>query len=374
MDRRAALEAAFDKHSEEETEDTSVIEGESSEVEQEATEDSQDTGEQIREKDAALEMPEGGKKEPKTPSSEPMGAKAKETQPKEKKEDEALGRAAQAASGGADTKPPISWKAAAKEQWAKLPLDIKNEVLRRETEISKYISANDHHRKFTEGFAKTVQPFMPLIQAQGSTPLQAVRNLMTTAAGLSTGSTEQKARIVAEIIGNYGVDVETLDKILASGAHKTSNSGSGHVDPAIMQALRPMYEFMGEVRQAREMSEQRKRQEAEALIEQHSNLPFFDDLAEDIADIMEIAAKRGVELNLQQAYEKAVALNPDISKVINQRKAAEEARANGGTRLAKAKRAASTITGAPVGGSGGSSAPKSRRDALEAAWEEHASH
>lgn len=375
MSRREALEAAFDKlENEEEEVDTG---GTTDEVEQEGAQGAAGEGEPKPpvEEGTPLEDAAGGKDKQKEAPADGVGAKPEKTELKGAQKDAAGERAAAAAAGSGTEagKPPVSWKPGAKEQWAKLPVDVRNEVARREKEINQYISQNDHHRKFSEGFAKTVQPFSHLIQAQGSTPLQAVRNLFTTAAGLMTGNADQKARIVAEIIGNYGVDVEALDKVLSGGGHQTPAPGRAAVDPMILQALQPVYGFMNEVQQARQAREQRQLQEAEAMVEKSSDLPYFDDLREDMADIMEIAAKRGVEMSIQQAYEKAVALNPEVSQIIARQKAIEEAKRNGGTRLAKARRAASTLTGAPAGGAGNTGAPKTRRDALIAAWEEQES-
>lgn len=375
MDRKEILEAAFDK-AESGDDDTAVLEqGATDAPLEEADKGSEGSGEPEQKvtPDKALADGKGGKK-PEEISSGAVGAKAKEAQQKAPPKDEALGRAAQAAAGGADgTKAPVSWKPAAKEQWAKLPVDIRQEVLRRETEISKYISQNDHHRKFGESFTQIVKPFYPLIQAQNSTPLQAVKNMMTTAAGLAVGNPGQKAQIVAEIIGNYNIDIEMLDKLLSgqTNPQHQQSRGQGSIDPAMLQALQPVFGFMDEVKQARTQREQRQVQEAHALIEDKSTtLPFFEDLTDDMADLMEIASKRGIELTLEQAHEKALALNPEISKIVATQRATEEARKNGGTRLSQRRRAASTISGGPSGGGDGKTVPKNRKEALEAAWDE----
>jgi sugar phosphate isomerase/epimerase len=136
--------------------------------------------------------------------------------------------------------------------------------------------------------------------------------------------------------------------------------------------MQPIYGFMNEIQQLKQMREQRQQQEAIAVVEDSSDLPYFDDLRDDMADLLDIAAKRGVEMTLQQAYEKAVAINPDISAAVSKQKAIEEAKRNGGTRLARARRAASTITGAPAGVPGGHGKPSSRKEALEAAWDDMA--
>ncbi len=371
MSRREALEAAFDELESQETD----LEAEN-ETNKE-TPPERDRGgepEQAGPEDKEVEDPKGRAPDGEETSAGAVGDKTKEVKQEKATKDEALGRAAEAAAGASEsTKPPISWKPAAKEQWAKLPLDIKSEVLRREQEMSRFISQNDHHRKFTESFANIVKPYHHLIQAQNSTPLQAVKNVFSTMAGLTLGNQEQKARIVSEIIQNYGIDIQTLDRVLSGSVTNDPAPPRASMDPAIAQALQPVYGFMNEIQQARQQTEQRKEQEAVALIEKHADKPFFDDLRDDMADLMEIAAKRGVDMTLEDAYQKAVSLNPEISAILASRKAAEEARKNGGTRIARARRAASTITGAPANGADGKASPKTRREQIAAAWDEASS-
>lgn len=370
MGRREELEAAFDKLEAEDTagEDSNAHNEERVEAEPGVRETAPGAAD-----DKTLESSASGEKDKKTSLDKSVGNPPEEKEEKQVK-DKALERAAIASASTADaTRAPISWKPGVKEKWNTLPVDVKQEILRREKEMSQFITQNDHHRKFTESFAQIVKPYHHLIQAQNSTPLQAVKNVFNTMAGLTLGNQEQKARIVSEIIQNYGIDVRILDQVLSSGVSiNQAPARTASMDPTIMQALQPVYGFMNEIQQARQQREMRQMQEAEALIEQHAEKPFFDDLRDDIADLMEIAAKRGVDMSIDQAYEKALALNPEMSKIVADRKAAEQARMNGGTRVAKARRAASTITGAPVGTPDGKGGPKSRREALEEAWEEAA--
>src|SRR5688572_15754765 len=139
MDRREVLEAAFDELEND-------TEGTTDEVVEETAEVTDGSGEseQTPTQDKALEDAKGGEKESNEALARTVGAKAKETEQKAKGKDEALSRAAEAAKQtgavGEVGKAPISWKPAAKEQWAKLPVDIRQEVIRREQEMSRFIS------------------------------------------------------------------------------------------------------------------------------------------------------------------------------------------------------------------------------------------
>jgi len=76
-----------------------------------------------------------------------------------------------------------------------------------------------------------------------------------------------------------------------------------------------------------------------------------------------MAANRGINMSLKEAYDRACMLNPSISQVIQARKAAQS--------MTGKKRAAVSITGGP-----GAPQPKEVGDtitsAIEAAWDAHA--
>jgi hypothetical protein len=79
----------------------------------------------------------------------------------------------------------------------------------------------------------------------------------------------------------------------------------------------------------------------------------------DMADLMDMAAKRGQAMSMEQAYEKAVLMHPQISQIIS-------ARSSQGSMQNK-RRAASSVSGS-LGGPGGHSEPDSTRAAIEDAW------
>lgn len=260
---------------------------------------------------------------------------------------------------------PNSWKPAEREHWAKIPAEAQAAIQRREQEVQKTLSQSAGARKFQDEFVNTIKPFSHLIRAQNSTPIQAVQNLMTTAAGLTVGNAEQKAKIVCEIIENYGVDIATLDAVL-SKQPVPSGQPKGALPAEFAQMLQPVYGFMDEIKQAREQHQQQVTEKAQEEVAKF-NPPFLDDVANDMADLMDYAASKNQTMSLQQAYDIAVNLKPDIKKLIDQKKAAAVVAGNSQD-LARKRRAASSVQGAPIGG-GAPAAPANRRDALVAAWD-----
>lgn len=247
----------------------------------------------------------------------------------------------------------------------------------RERHIEQTLTQTATMRKFATDFAQMVQPYSHLIRAQNSTPLQAVHNLMSTAAGLMQGNPQQKAEMVAQIMGNYGVDVQLLDQVLAKAYNPQTAQFNAQQNSAPPAWAQPIFAWMNKAEQTQQQYEAQQRQIADQEIEQMSSQPFFDDLRDDIADIMEIAAKRGKIISLQDAYKKAVELDPEISKLVKKtpvQSAPQNDVSRAASTLARARKAAKTIHGAPRGEGGKSDKPKTRREQLSEAWDEQSSN
>jgi len=288
------------------------------------------------------------------PAASPAQAQAPEQQPQPPAKEELAA--------------PPGWKAGAREHWAKIPRAAQEEIVRREKETSQTLRESAVARKLANDFQQTINPFLPLIQSQNSNPLQAVKNLMTTAAGLSVGTQLQKAQIVREIIQNYGIDIQTLDQVLSGQPPQQGGGAPQQSQMAPPPWAMPLFNFMNGVQQSRAQREQQMVADAEAETEAFAaKNEFFEDVREDMADLMELAANRGVVLSMDEAYKRAIAMNPDISAVVSQRAAAKKAQSNN---IQRNRNAASSISGAPRNApTGAKSGEDSRRAAIEEAWD-----
>lgn len=355
---REALDAAFKKQeeiggSEEDAEEPvrdSPEEEPAEESEQKEVAKDDDAGSEVQ---GDEEEGDGGHPEEESAKGEASDKPAK-TPPAKSGGKEGDGKDAAPADG--DLKAPVSWKPATREHWAKLPKEVKEEIHRREKEIEKGLHQASGYRKVAEEYFQTLRPFEQLIRAQNSTPARAITSLMTTAARLTMGTKAQKAQTVAEIMQNYDVDIPTLDSILAGKAPKEEDDKLSKI---LDERLKPVTEFISSVQTSRQQAHQKSEEEVNAELEKFAADPkneFFSDVVDDMADIMDLAAKRGQKLTLDDAYKKACLMNPEISKVINQREAAKKGELEAAA-LAKKRKAASSIKGArsEEGGGGSSS-------------------
>ena len=96
--------------------------------------------------------------------------------------------------------------------------------------------------------------------------------------------------------------------------------------------------------------------------------PFFDDVRDDMADIMEMKAKRGQTITLQEAYGIDTQINPNTASQIRQQATVQTATQQH-QQAQRARVASSSVTGSPATtGSFVNSGDGSLRGAIEAAF------
>lgn len=255
-------------------------------------------------------------------------------------------------------KPPANMKARLRETWANVPKEFQEEFHRLNVEAKKALDTSSQARRTAEAFQQTVQPYMPFMQGE---PMQVVGNLLQTAVQLQTAPPAHKAALVAQIIKGYGVDVNALADIL-EGQQPAAQ-------PQQPQQFRdPRFDqFMGHLQQMQAQRGSKIQQEAAGELEKFaSKAEFLEDVREEMADLMEAARKRGRTLTLEDAYERACILNPEVRPLYEQRKQVQtQANARASTQAARA--ASSSVRHeptAPTQSAGG----QSLRDSIEAAW------
>ena len=261
-------------------------------------------------------------------------------------------------------KAPQSWKPGAREAWGSLPADVRAEVHRREREAAHVMQETAQARQVHTYVNQLQQQFAPALAAENVNVLEAASNLMGLASRLRFGTAAEKAQLTAQIVQSYGVDITALDNALAG----LPPVPQGRQAPGIEQFRDPrLDELLATLQQTRQQREAAAAQEAVKEVETFgSGKEFFADVREDMADILEVAARRGFDMSLEDAYNRACSMNPDISKVLAARQAAGAAGTNRSTQ--QARRAATSVRGTP--GNGGSTPqPNDLRGAIEAAIE-----
>jgi hypothetical protein len=268
---------------------------------------------------------------------------------------------------------PVGWKAGAREAWAKVPPEAQRAVLDREREVSVLMQQTADERRTASQFASTLEPYRQQLQQQGyKDPFTAVNEIVGTAVRMQTGTMEQRAQATYEVIKSFGIDINALDNAIVNGGQLPAGSEAPNrqMEEMLNKRLAPIDALMQQRTQQNENTQHVNQQQARQDVATFSETAeFISDVRTTMADLMQLAAKDGRVLTMPQAYETACKLNPEVSKVIQQRENAQ--RVNGRNQELENKQvAASSVTGVPAGG-GDMTKLNTLEDALNAAWDMH---
>jgi hypothetical protein len=240
-------------------------------------------------------------------------------------------------------RPPASWKPVAQQAWGSLPENVREEVMRREYDVQRFMQESAPVRKMGEQLIQAAEPYRALIAAEGVDPVTAAANMFQTAAVLKTGSPIQKATMLAQIVSTYSVPLDVLDTVLSEhmrtggavvpSAQQMPQPPQPQVDPReIAQQVR--YEIEQEQAYNGALSE------VEAFIQQQ---PAAGYLRNEMADLID--AYPG--MTLQEAFDNAILNHPQLQSLAQQtqHEAPQESQQS---RSKRARRAASSIKSSPA--------------------------
>jgi hypothetical protein len=282
--------------------------------------------------DAAASKPVASDKSADTPVSKPVAADKPVDKPVAASEKAVVDNTpqpdtAETASEGEDKsvvearpdpleRAPISWKPAMREQWAALPKEVRQEIYRRERDISKGLSESAEARRFHQEFSKVARPYEHLIRMEAGGPIEGFENYLKTAAVLRQGTDWEKASSIAGVIKQFGISPEMLDRALVGVMPSPQERQQQPMrDPRLD-------ELLGSLKAQQAQDEERVKQEALAELQQfRENAPeFLPDVETLMADILSVAAQNKQNMSLQQAYDRAIMIHPEVSEIVIKRR------------------------------------------------------
>jgi len=333
------------------------------------------------------EAAESGAEAPAAPVAAPASAPVESPAPETKEPAEALEPAAKATPAKevpaapapeAPTFPvdkaPQSWRAPARAKWDKVDPEIRQEVMRRERETTRVLGETANARQFSNQFQQIAAPYQARIASLGLDALGAVHELLKGDYLLSTAPKTQRAQLMAKMISDYGVDILELDAALAGKG--PADPVDSRVEQLLQERLKPFQQFIQNQQRTAQEYEQKSNAEVNQSIESMTDnpkYPHFETVRLDMADVIDLAAKRGLYLSLDQAYNRAIAMNPEVSGQVAAQQQAEAKRTAAQQANAKAQRALGasvSVGGAPGGVPDGASGATDRRSVIEAAFDQ----
>lgn len=210
-------------------------------------------------------------------------------------------------------KAPSSWTPKARESWAALPENVRQEVLRREEDSVKGIRQLQEQMAPYTQFANTLEPFIQEAIHNRTDPGQYIGNVMQAERRLRTGTAEERFSSLVEIAEGYGIPLRKIindavgQEIVPHPSLAPSNKQV--IPPEVQRELDEGREFRKNFQTTQEAAITK---EIEEFGKTHE---FFEDLREDMGALMDM----GRATTLQDAYDKASKINPEVSQLIEER-------------------------------------------------------
>lgn len=286
--------------------------------------------------------------EPEAPPTTPDQPKdaAAQDQPPHPAEDEP----AAPQTNSPEDKAPSSWTPAVAQKWGDLPPEVRAEIQRRETDYHKGIEQYKQAAAVAQEYERVLAPNLDMIQQAGIAPSEALEYLFNAHRTLTYGSPEQKREAIARIARDCQIDLTDL-------------APAAPIDPHVQQLMHQNQQLLRYQQMTQQQQQQEVLSQIEAFRANPENVHF-----EAVKDDMAILLQSGRAANLQDAYDKAVWMRPDIRQtLVQQQRTDAQKKAAEQQRQARAKTAAGGVRGAANPKATTVSPDASLRDTLEMA-------
>ena len=263
-----------------------------------------------------------------------------------------------------DESAPVGLPPAAREAWKDTPKPVREALAKREKDYEAGIMKYAGQAKKGDSIDQVIAPYRQLFAMNRTSPPQMIGDVLGTAAMLQMGSPQQKATLVANMVKQFGVDIKALDAALVGEDPPEESQFEKMLNERLTPLQQQLQQYQHREQQYQQHEQQmvqRTHQEIASELQQFASNQrneFYSDVKMDMADIMDMAANRNMNMSLQDAYERACKLHPEISKIIASRSSG----------MGRRKQAASSVRGGP-GGTGDGLAGADLRSAIEAAWD-----
>lgn len=245
---------------------------------------------------------------------------------------------------------PSSWKKEAAAEFAKLPAHVQDEVLRREGDFHKGIEGFKSHADAGRAYQKAMEPYQETLKSLGVDGVTAVTELMKADHILRHAPESVKAQKILQLAAVYGIDLQK------------------EFSPDVARYEQELFQTREQLKNLQSQTEQSVNESLNSDIERFKSAPGHEHF-ETVRVHMASLLSGGVAKDLEDAYQQAVFANPQTRASLleqQQRKAADEARAQ------RARAASGSVRGSsPASGSSATSAGNSIRDAVAAAFDAH---
>jgi len=259
-------------------------------------------------------------------------------------------------------RPPASWRKDYHEVWQKADPKMQEYAWQREEQMRAGVEPLLAKAQFADTMQQAIEPYLPTIQGMGLTPEKAVSALMQADYTLRTAPPQQKMQLFAQLAQSYGINLGAM------GANPQA-APQNSVDPLVWQLQNELNNVRGEVMGWKQQQEMQQNQQLLGEINQFS---LKADHFEEARPTMIQLLQSGMAETLEEAYDKAIRLNPDLFEQVSKAQQAEQAakQAKEYNRAAKAARAAAVSVRSATPSANTAPKAANRRALLEEAFSE----
>jgi hypothetical protein len=259
-------------------------------------------------------------------------------------------------------RPPASWKKDYHEVWQKADPKMQEYAWQREEQMRAGVEPLLSKAQFADAMQEAISPYMTTIQGLGLSPDKAVAALMDADHKLRNSDPQTKLQYFQQLAQSYGINLGAMQGQPGQMPQQT-------VDPTVYALQNELNKVRGEVMGWKQQQEMMENQN---LLNEINQFSLKAEHFEDVRPTMIQLLQSGVAQTLDDAYEKAIRLDPNLFEQMNKAQQAEVAakQAKEQNRAAKAARAAAVSVRSATPGV--NTAPKSsdRRALLEEALTE----
>ena len=244
-------------------------------------------------------------------------------------------------------RPPASWKKDYHDAWSAADDRMKEYAWQREEQMKAGVQPLMEKARFADQMHEVIAPHLTTIQGLGIEPAAAVKALMEADHTLRYSSPQEKQQYFARLAQAYGVNLSGVEQ-------------QNPVDPTIYALQNELNSVRGEVAGWKMRQEQERNQ---SLLHEIDNFSKKVEHFEEVRPAMIQLLQSGIAADLDEAYDKAVRLNPEIFEALQQGKQAEaeaEKRAAANSAAKKARAAAVSVKGSTPGTSAATKAQDRR--------------
>lgn len=231
---------------------------------------------------------------------------------------------------------PKTWRKEASAHWASLPSEVKAEVLKRESDIFEGLETYKVDATFGKSVKSVIAPYEQTLREANVDPVRILEGLMYSHHTLATGTPQQKTELIQRIAKDYRVD-------LPASAPPQADVEAPYIDPTVQTLQTKLQVLESQMSAEQQRQANQRRAEVTKQVDTFAADPknvYWSEVSDQMSDLL----TKGVVGTLQEAYDKAVWLNPVTRMKEVTRTAAENAQKAAAEEKAKAEKARSAMS------------------------------